>query len=66
MAKLESVFKLFAITVVTELWHSHGNSVQGQLLSSTTKFKGFVSLDLAAGLNKYIQHETKRLEIIKT
>ena len=66
MAKLEVVFKILVITIVTELWHSQGDSVQGQLVSSTTKSKGFTSLDLAAGLSKYIQHETKRLEIIKT
>ena len=66
MAKLEIVFKILVVTTVSEFWHSYVDSVQGQLLSSTTKFKGFANLDLAAGLNKYIQHEMKRLEIIKT
>ncbi|KAL8605085.1 hypothetical protein ACOMHN_018886 [Nucella lapillus] len=39
--------------------------VDGYVVSSTTKFHSFATLDLAAGLDKYIQHETQRLEIIK-
>lgn len=57
-----------AISVlVTTLTSLSGQAVgaHSHLLSSTSKFQGFAELDLAIGLGKYIQHETKRLEIIK-
>ncbi|XP_076435212.1 prolyl 4-hydroxylase subunit alpha-1-like [Babylonia areolata] len=64
---MQSAFKLLMLLCVaaTELL-SRLPQTSGELVSSTARFHGFASLDLAAGLNRYIQHETKRLEIIKT
>ncbi|KAK7480053.1 hypothetical protein BaRGS_00028690 [Batillaria attramentaria] len=53
------------VTILVIYWKSTMSSASF-LSASTTKLRDFLSLDLAAGLEKYIQHENKRLEIIKS
>ncbi|KAK7088276.1 prolyl 4-hydroxylase subunit alpha-1-like [Littorina saxatilis] len=63
MASVHVVFQFLLIATAANFWHGQ---VQGRVITSTNKFSQFASLDLAAGLNRYLQHETKRLEIIKS
>lgn len=61
---MDSYTQMKFVTIVITVWTctSSGASV---LATSNTKLQAFMSLDLAAGLDRYIAHEHKRLEVIK-
>lgn len=47
-------------------WSVQGEDRAGRLFYSTSRLQTFLSLNVSNGLDRYIDHERKRLEIIKT